>query len=86
MICRNILFCLSWIAPEQQKNLELYNKASESWAKQKNKALTKNLQWRKSNFKASWSTYLDRLQDCIKKNEFAINHGVRIVSSSHSRQ
>jgi hypothetical protein len=38
--------------------------------------LTKNHQMRKSNFKASWSTYQDRLQDYIQKNEFAPNHGV----------
>jgi hypothetical protein len=57
-------------------NLELYNKAFESWAKQKNKALSKNHQRRKSNFKASWSTYQDRFQDYIQKNEFATNHGV----------
>jgi hypothetical protein len=38
--------------------------------------LSKNLQRRKSNFKASWSTYQDRLQDYIQKNEFAPNHGV----------
>jgi hypothetical protein len=35
-----------------KKNLELYNKAFESWAKHKNKALSKNHQRRKSNFKA----------------------------------
>jgi hypothetical protein len=44
--------------------------------KQKNKASSKNHQRRKSNFKASWSTYQDRLQDYIQKNEFATNHGV----------
>jgi hypothetical protein len=76
MICRNILFCLSWIAPEPPKNFELYNKAFESWAKQKKKASSKNHQRQKSNFKASWSTYQDRLQDYIQKNEFATNHGV----------
>jgi hypothetical protein len=59
-----------------KKNLELYNKAFESWAKQKNKASSKNHQRRKSNFKASWLTYQDRLQDYIHKNEFATNHGV----------
>jgi hypothetical protein len=59
-----------------KKSLKLYNKAFESWAKQKNKALSKNHQRRKSNFKASWSTYQVRLQDYIQKNEFAINHGV----------
>jgi hypothetical protein len=59
-----------------KKNLELYNKAFESWAKQKNKASSKNHQRRKSNFKASWSTYQDRLQDYIQKNKFATNHGV----------
>jgi hypothetical protein len=37
-----------------KKSLKLYNKAFESWAKQKNKALSKNHQRRKSNFKASW--------------------------------
>jgi hypothetical protein len=46
-----------------KKNLELYNKAFESWVKQKNKASSKNHQRCKSNFKASWSTYQDRLQD-----------------------
>jgi hypothetical protein len=60
----------------RQKNLELYNKAFESWAKHKNKASSKNHQRRKSNFEASWSTYQDRLQDYIQKNEFAPNHGV----------
>jgi hypothetical protein len=59
-----------------KKPLKLYNKAFESWAKQKNKASSKNHQRRKSNFKASWSTYQDRLQDYIQKNEFATNHGV----------
>jgi hypothetical protein len=59
-----------------KKNLELYNKAFESWAKHKNKALSKNHQRRKLNFKASWLTYQDRLQDYIKKNEFTPNHGV----------
>jgi hypothetical protein len=59
-----------------KKTLKLYNKAFKSWAKQKNKALSKNHQRRKSNFKASWSTYQDRLQDYIQKNEFATNHGV----------
>jgi hypothetical protein len=44
--------------------------------KQKNKALSKNHQRRKSNFRASWLTYQDRLQDYIKKNVFAPNHGV----------
>jgi hypothetical protein len=60
----------------RKKNLELYNKAFESWAKHKNKASSKNHQRRKSNFKASWLTYQDRLQDYIQKNEFAPNHGV----------
>jgi hypothetical protein len=46
-----------------KKKLELYNKAFVSWAKQKNKASSKNHQMRKSNFKASWSTYQVRLQD-----------------------
>jgi hypothetical protein len=50
-----------------KKPLELYNKAFESWAKHKRKALSKNHQRRKSNFKASWSTYQDRLQDYIQK-------------------
>jgi hypothetical protein len=59
-----------------KKHLALYNKAFESWAKQKNKASSKNHQRRKSNFKASWSTYQDRLQVYIQKNEFATNHGV----------
>jgi hypothetical protein len=59
-----------------KKNLELYNKAFESWAKQKNKASSKNHQRQKSNLKASWLTYQDRLQDYIQKNEFATNHGV----------
>jgi hypothetical protein len=59
-----------------KKNLELYNKAFASWAKHKNKASSKNHQRRKANFKASWSTYQDRLQDYIQKNEFAPNHGV----------
>jgi hypothetical protein len=59
-----------------KKNLKLYNKAFESWAKHKNKALSKNHQRRKSNFKASWSTYQVRLKDYIQKNEFAANHGV----------
>jgi hypothetical protein len=44
--------------------------------KQKNKASSKNHQRHKSNFKASWLTYQDRLQDYIQKNEFAPNHGV----------
>jgi hypothetical protein len=57
-------------------NLELYNKAFESWEKHKNKASLKNHQRRKSNFKASWLTYQDRLQDYFQKNEFAPNHGV----------
>jgi hypothetical protein len=65
-----------------KKNLELYNKAFESWAKQKNKASSKNHQRRKSNFKASWSTYQVRLQDYIQKNEFATNHGVCDESSN----
>jgi hypothetical protein len=66
-----------WIALEPpKKKLELYNKAFESWAKHKNKASLKNHQRRKSNFKASWLTYQDRLQDYIQKNEFAPNHGV----------
>jgi hypothetical protein len=64
-----------------KKNLELYNKAFESWAKHKNKALSKNHQRRKSNFKASRSTYQDRLQDYIQKNEFAPNNGVCDVCS-----
>jgi hypothetical protein len=59
-----------------KKSLELYNKAFKSWAKQKYKASSKNHQRRKSNFKASWSIYQDRLQDYIQKNEFAPNHGV----------
>jgi hypothetical protein len=59
-----------------KKNLELYNETFESWAKQKNKASPKNHQWRKSNFKASWSAYQVRLQDYIQKNAFATNHGV----------
>jgi hypothetical protein len=59
-----------------KETLKLYNKAFESWAKHKNKASSKNHQRRKSNFKASWSTYQDRLQDYIQKNEFAPNHGV----------
>jgi hypothetical protein len=59
-----------------KKNLGLYNKAFESWAKHKNKASSKNHQRRKSNFKASWATYQDLLQDYIQKNEFATNHGV----------
>jgi hypothetical protein len=59
-----------------KKTLKLYNKAFKSWAKHKNKALSKNHQRRKSNFKASWSTYQDRLQDYIQRNEFATNHGV----------
>jgi hypothetical protein len=59
-----------------KKNLELYKKAFESWAKQKNKASSKNHLRRRSNFKASWSTYQVRLQDYIQKNEFATNHGV----------
>jgi hypothetical protein len=59
-----------------KKNFKLYNKAFESWAKQRNKAWSKNHQRRKSNFKASWLTYQDRLQDYIQKNEFATNHGV----------
>jgi hypothetical protein len=58
------------------KKLKLYNKAFQSWAKQKNKASSRNHQSSKSNFKASWSTYQDRLQDYIQKNEFATNHGV----------
>jgi hypothetical protein len=44
--------------------------------KQKNKASSKNHQRRKTNFKASWLTYQDRLQDYIQKKEFATNHGV----------
>jgi hypothetical protein len=60
----------------RQENLELYNKVFESWAKHKNKASSKNHQRRKTNFKASWSTYQDRLKDYIKKKEFATNHGV----------
>jgi hypothetical protein len=48
-----------------KKNLGLYNKAFESRTKQKNKASSKNHERRKSNFKASWSTYQDRLQDYI---------------------
>jgi hypothetical protein len=60
----------------RKKNLELYNKAFQSWAKHKNKASSKNNQRRKSIFKASWLTYQDRLQDYIKKNEFAPIHGV----------
>jgi hypothetical protein len=59
-----------------KKNLKLYNKAFESWVKQKNKASSINLQRQKSNFKASWWTYQDRLQDYIQKNEFATNYGV----------
>jgi hypothetical protein len=59
-----------------KKTLGLYNKGFKSWTKQKNKALSKNHQRRKSNFKASWSTYQDRLQDYIQKNEFTTNHGV----------
>jgi hypothetical protein len=59
-----------------KKNFELYNKAFESWAKQKNKASSNNHQRQKSNFKTSWSTYQDRLQDYIQKKEFAANHGV----------
>jgi hypothetical protein len=46
-----------------KKNLKLYNKAFESWAKHKNKASSKNHQRRKSNFKASWSTNQVRSQD-----------------------
>jgi hypothetical protein len=59
-----------------KKNLELYKKAFESWAKQQNRASSKNHQRRKTNFKASWSTYQERFQDYIQKNEFATNHGV----------
>jgi hypothetical protein len=59
-----------------KKTRKLYNKAFESGAKHKNKALSKNHQRRKSNFKASWLTYQDLLQDYIQKNEFAPNHGV----------
>jgi hypothetical protein len=43
--------------------------------------LSKNHQRRKSNFKASRSTYQDRLQDYIQKNEFAPNNGVCDVCS-----
>jgi vacuolar-type H+-ATPase catalytic subunit A/Vma1 len=43
--------------------------------KQPNKALAKNKLRRKQNFNASWSTYKERLQDYIQKNDFAENHG-----------
>jgi hypothetical protein len=49
---------------------------SRAGRSRKTRLLSKNLQRRKSNFKASWSTYQDRLQDYIQKNEFATNHGV----------
>jgi hypothetical protein len=39
-----------------KRDLELYNKAFESWVKQKNKASYKNHQRQKTNFKVSWST------------------------------
>jgi hypothetical protein len=58
-------------------NLELYNKAFESWVKHRNKAYsTKKYHRQKTNFEGSWSTYEDRLQDCIQKKEFAPNHSV----------
>jgi hypothetical protein len=59
-----------------KRNLKLYNKAFESWVKQRNKASTNNYHRQKTNFKGSWSTYQDHLQDNIQKNEFAPNHGV----------
>jgi hypothetical protein len=56
-----------------KKNLELYNKAFESWSKHKNKASSKNHQRRKSNFKYSWLTYQDRLQDPFRKTSLHQN-------------
>jgi hypothetical protein len=69
-----------------KKNLVLYNKTFESWAKHKNKASSKNHQRRKSNLKASGSTYQDHLQDYIQKNEFATNHGVCDESSKKAEK
>jgi hypothetical protein len=44
--------------------------------KQPKKASAKNKLRRKQNLNPSWSTYKERLQDYIQKNDFAANHGV----------